>query len=325
MFVPFMYGVLTYIGVNGYIIIFTVLYMGAELFQACDIPWRFYFYSASGCIGVGILGGAYTMANLYLYQLLGTSMYAGLYLSLIGFGVYVAVLILVACIDIKRAERHCEGFGEEGKLLRNPAAEADMDRLPGLARSLAPFAAIVVVSVALKNAVGALCAGVLVCAIVFPGVRRRLIALSAEGVQLCFSTVLNAAGTMGVAAVITAVPGYMVISGAIGKMPPLLGCVVQTLLISFFTANTSTAFPNFGISMADRIVGAGFSREIAHRILSASTFSSMAPHSPGLINAVSLTKVPYKDALFTLVVTCWIPGALALAVILLCAYCGVCV
>ena len=61
MFVPFMYGVLTYIGVNGYIIIFTVLYMGAELFQACDIPWRFYFYSASGCIGVGILGGAYTM------------------------------------------------------------------------------------------------------------------------------------------------------------------------------------------------------------------------------------------------------------------------
>ena len=64
--------------------------------------------------------------------------------------------------------------------------------------------------------------------------------------------------------------------------------------------------------MLEHFTAAGLSAETAHRLMTITTFSSMAPHNAGISNAATVLKLPYSSCLKLYVIFTYIPGICSL-------------
>jgi len=318
LLVPVLYFVLCYVGISGFVVVFTVVPIARDLFEETDTPWRLYCCAGAQTMGAGMLAGSVQAVNIYASKVCGTSLTAGAALSLLGTGTFWAVTVAMLRAAVKRAERRGEGFLPSGAGIQARTVDAGLpeEQLPGLLASLLPLAALLALCIGLNwDVVPALAAA---CTLTVAACRRNLIPVLKNsliaGATAAYGPILNVSVTYGIGIVIKSLEGFSYFEALLSRLPALTQGAGLGLLAAFIMASATAPVPAFGPQILESYLGAGLSVETAHRLMTFTTFSSIAPHNAGIPNAVSALCLPYADCLRMYALFSYIPGTAALAV-----------
>ena len=317
LLVAALYFVLCYVGITGFVVVFTVLPIARDLFQRTNTPWRLYCCGGAQSIAATFLVGSLQAGNVYAIDVCGTTLTASPLLSLIATAVFQAVFLLLLRMTARKVEREGEGFLPSGEGIL--AAEVDTglseDRLPSLPLSLLPAVTVVFLAAGLGlPVVPVLCLGCLLTIVTCWSNLRPILKTSlARGVMSSAGPVLGVAATYAIGVVIRSMEGFSYFEELRGLLPNLAqGCGLG-LLSSFIMASVIAPIPAFGGQMLDSFTAAGLSAEAAHRMMTITTFTSIAPHNAGISNAAAVLKLPYSKCLRLYLFFTYIPGICALA------------
>lgn len=325
LFVPTMYMILSYVGISGFVIVFTVLHMARDLYQEIDVPWRLYCYGGATSVGTCLLGGSLQISNIQLSQMYGTPLTAAMGLSVVGFVVFYLVVVLLARLDIRKAERTGETFMDSGAAFANPDIgknAGEPEDLPKVGYALVSMAAVVVCAVVFHVLVGILI-GILLNIVFFRKYIPDLKATITTGVTSGFGPALNVAATVGLSTLVATAPGFSIVTNALSGFSPMYFGVTVIALVSLLTAAPSGALSAFGPRIFESMTAAGYSAAVTHRIIGASLFTCVGPHSPGVVNTSALARVEYRKSVPVYLKMSMIPGFFGLLAMLLCVQFGI--
>ena len=316
LLVAVLYFVLCYVGITGFVVVFTVLPIAKDLFQRTDTPWRLYSCGGAQTIVSIFLVGSLQAGNLYATDVCGTTLNAAPLISIVSVVVFQAVYLVMLHITARRAETQGEGFLPSGEGILNTEVNEGLpeERLPSLPLSLFPLAVVLFLATGLGLPVEpVLCLGCLLTVLVcWPNLRPILRSSLSQGVIASTNPVLGVAATYAIGVVIRSLEGFTYFEALLGQLPPLAqGCGVG-FLASFIMASSTAPIPAFGSQMLEHFTATGLSPELAHRMMTITSFSSMAPHNAGISNAATVLKLPYASCLKLYVIFTYIPGICAL-------------
>ena len=316
LLVATLYFVLCYVGITGFVVIFTVLPIARDLFERTDTPWRFYCCGGAQSIAATFLVGSLQAGNVYAIDVCGTTLNASPLLSLVAFGTFQAVFLLLLRIAARDVDRSGEGFLPSGTGIL--AAEVDKgvaeDRLPSLPMSLLPAAVVLLLAAGFGlPVVPVLCLGCLLTVVTcWSNLRPILKSSLSKGVMSSTGPVLGVAATYAIGISIRSMEGYSFFEVLLSALPDLAqGCGLG-LLSSFIMASAIAPIPAFGNQMLEHFTAAGLSAEASHRMMTVTAFTSIAPHNAGITNAATVLRLPYSKCLKMYLLFTYIPGVCTL-------------
>ncbi|HFI0463549.1 TPA: hypothetical protein ACGO1T_000392 [Streptococcus suis] len=322
-FVPLMYAILSYVGVSGLVIVYTVIDVSAELFKKFNIPWRLYTNGGSAVIGTLFIGGSLQLTNITPSQFTGQPITAAMGLSLICALVFYAYQAFFIMYDLKVAEKRGEGFDETGAAFyASMAANAGEDQdLPPILLSILPIVVMIFMAGVLKTDVlYSIVVGCLLCILLFYKRYKSLNRTITGALTSAYGPIFGVAATSAIGAVLKVVPGFALVTAGLSNFSPMVRGVALISLVSFITSTGAGAINSFGAEVNTIFTQqAGLSAAVSHRLMTIASSTSLSMHSPGVNNAMELAKLEYKKGIFVYLRTGLLGGILSLvtAVILI--------
>lgn len=317
LILPIFYFALSYAGVSAFVLVFTVISIGRELFEECDVPWKYYCYGSAGIFPAIVLGGSLYSTNIIATEGYGVAPTAGMSLSIILCAVIWIVLALLIKLDMNKLAKTNEGFLPSGAPIKQLqiAEQIKEEDLPNPFLSMVPLV-IPIIMIILFSAdvlVSLTAASAFVLVAFFKQFKSIKQSLS-DGISAAGMPLIYVSGAVGLTTIIKAAPGFEVVVQYLDGLPGVFGGVVMVMLTTAIVASSSSSLPTFLPDISAQMLGAGLSSEIAARLTVVSGFTAMVPHNPGIINAVALTKLDFKSAAWLYFKAMTIPGFVATVV-----------
>lgn len=327
LFVPFLYFTLTYIGINGFVIAFTVMPIAKSLFEETNTPWRIYTCAGTQTINAAMLSGSLSQASVTAGEACGTGVNGGLKISLIMVTCYTIITLIMYAFLAAKLYRTKEGFFPSGKAISESqlAVGVSEDQLPSLPASLIPLLVVLILNViAHVNVVVALTGGCLATiAVGFKNLRGKMKKTLASGVVSCYAPLLSVAATVGFGTALKGLQGFSVVNNAFSTMPPLYNGLTLGFFSAFITANATTPSASFGPELMALFGQAGLTMETSEKLICWMACASMSPHNAGFANVEAVMKLPYKEALRNYTLYTYVPAFITIAVAILCINLGI--
>lgn len=242
---------------------------------------------------------------------------SGFALSVIMVGVAFVTLAMILKLDMTASQKKQEGFLPTGEPIKKlqiaaPIPEAD---LPGLMSSAIPLLVPIIAIIALKaDVLVAMSSGIVLAFLLGrKNVKSLQVTLSA-GIVASIVPVVNVAAAAGLAGIISITPGYKIIAAALAGLPPMFAGSGIIMMMSAVIGSSSSPIPAFLPYVVERMGASGVSPDIGARLAVGSSFTYMTPHNPGVVNAVSLTRLPLTQAAWVYFKTTFFPGLFAFVV-----------
>lgn len=325
--VPVLYFILSYVGISGFVLVFTIMPIAKELFESTDTPWRMYCFGGPQAVGATFLVGSLQAGNIYASDVCGTTTMAGVLPSLIAIAVWIVVTIFLLRFMLKKSVAKGEGFLTDGAAIKASASAAQLpdDQLPNFWVSILPLVLVIVLSAAFKVPVipALLYSCILAILLFWKNISKTLKSTLTNGITSCFGAVFTVAATFAMGSVIKILPAFGSIMTAFNSLPGLLGGVGLTVLSAFIMASASSNIAAFGSTILESFTNAGLENGVAHRLMTINGFSCMGPHNAGIANATAVTKIQYKRCLTVYMLATWVPGGCAAIVTVALAALGV--
>ena len=326
--------VLTYGGVSLFVVVFAVYPFAAEMFRQSDIPKRL----IPGTIALGAftftmdaLPGTPQIQNIIPTTFFKTTTYAAPWLGIIG----AAFILVVGLTHLewrrRQAVKKGEGYGTGHS--NEPESVADtklanpwiaifplvlvgvlnrvftslIPRVFGDTFTIAvpdhPVTVQVAPLVAIWAVEGALLIGILsVFAFAFKTVMAKFSEGSKAAVAGSLLATMNTASEYGFGAVIAALPGFLLVAGALRSIPnPLVNEAITISTLAGITGSASGGLSIALATMADTFIhtanAAGIPLEVLHRIASmASGGMDTLPHNGAVITLLSVTGLSHRQS-----------------------------
>jgi H+/gluconate symporter-like permease len=302
-FVPLLYIILSYVGISGFVIVFTVLYIGMELFRECDIPWRMYCMGGASVASTMILGGSIQVANVAAAEITGTkSLTAGMGISIVGFALFVVTMIIMIRFELQGAEKRGETFMTTGtEFVKTSQSSGSAEGLPNIIISVIPMIAVIACAILGINVSLALLIGCLLSVILYwkwlnEGGNTWLKVVG-EGMTSAYVPLMSVCCTVAMGSVIKVLPGFDQLLAMMGSLPDVAQGVGLMAVFSFMMASSTTAVPAFGEVVFQKFSAAGLTPALSHRLmLMSSAPFAIVFHNAGVVNASTLAKIEYKHA-----------------------------
>lgn len=315
LLVPALYFALTYAGISGFVVVFTVLPIAKDLFEQTDTPWRLYCCGGAQTISSAVLAGSLQASNVYAGSVCGTPITAAPLLSVIATAVFLLVSLVMLRLTAARVERTGEGFLPSGAGIRQAQVDEGMpeERLPQLLPSLLPLGVVLFLAAGLGwDVVTALLLGCLLTVAVcrknlLPTLKRSL----SLGASASFGPTINVAATYAIGAAIKGLAGFAFFEGLLSRLPDMAQGAGLGMLAAFIMASVTAPIPAFGEQMLAHFSNAGLTAAMAHRMMLVTSFTSIAPHNAGISNAASMLHLPYGSCLKVYMIYTYIPGICA--------------
>jgi H+/gluconate symporter and related permeases len=325
-FLVLMYFILTYVGIHGFIIVFTVLAIGRELAVELDIPWRFYCYGSGGILPGYFLAGSLSSVNAKSMDLTGTTAVSGALLSIIMAVIFFAVHIIIVRADIAKSERKGEGFMDTGAEIHKAqiASVTESDDLPALGLALIPLVVMLVVAATGAAIMTALTVGIVLCLVCFHKslMNKAILSTISGGAVAVFPSLINVCGCAALGTVVRSVAGYAVIEATLGSFSAMTAGIALTMFGTAILGSSTSSMAAFGPQYVGFYTEAGLSAASQNRIISLAA-NFYPPHNPGVVNAASTAKIPYKSAAWIYFKGSFFPTVAALVVTLILVAVGV--
>lgn len=328
MLVPVLYFILSYVGISGFVLVFTIMPIAKNLFESTDAPWRLYCFGGPQAVSATMLIGSLQAGNIYAADACGTSTTAGIGLSLVAVAVWWIVTIVLIRMFLKSAEKNGETFITDGagiKAAPDMGAGISENDLPSLPASLLPLVLVILLSaVAKMPVVPALFISCLASVMVFyKNLKASLKTSLTSGLTGCYGPVFTVAATFAIGSVIKSLPAFAIFTTALNNLPGLLAGSGLGMISALIMASVSSPIPVFGGQMMESYVSAGLSAGAAHRLMTITGWTCMAPHNAGISNACAVTKISYTRCLKVYMTATMIPGAVCMIVCLLLSGMGI--
>jgi H+/gluconate symporter-like permease len=326
---------LTYGGVSIFVAVFAVYPFAAELFRRADMPKRL----IPATIGLGTLTftmdalpGTPQIQNIIPTSFFGTTAWAAPWLGLVGSLIIAGAGFLYLHWRLASLKRAGEGYGDN--LLNEPEIVLDAPpvhpliaflpllvvgltnlalsvliprlgqtasvSLPGLDK---PVAVEVAQAAALWAVEGALLLGIATIVVsAFPAIRRRFAVASPVAVGGALLAATNTAVEYGFGAVISALPGFLVVRDQLRLIDdPLLSTAVSVTALAGITGSASGGMSIALAAMAEQFTtasdAAGIPREVLHRIAAmASGGMDTLPHNGAVITLLAVTGLTHRQS-----------------------------
>ena len=337
--------ILTYFGVSLFVVVFAVYPFAAELFRQSDIPKRLIpgtIALGSFTFTMDSLPGTPQIQNIIPTTFFKTDIYAAPILGTIG-AVFILICGLTYLEWRRRAAAKTgEGYAVAGVELVNEPVPFEHEKLANpfiailplimvgvmnfvftklipefygdkytfvpaaVGKAAAPVVQTVKSVAALWAVEGALLIGILTV-FIFGG--RAVFSKFAEGSKSAIGGALlasiNTASEYGFGSIIAALPGFIVVAGALSAIPnPLVNEAITVTALAGITGSASGGMGIALAAMADTFIqnaqAAGIPLEVFHRVASmASGGMDTLPHNGAVITLLMVTglthRVSYKD------------------------------
>lgn len=315
LLVPALYFILCFVGISGFVVVFTVLPIAKDLFLQTNTPWRLYCCAGAQTISAAIMAGSLEAANVYAADVCGTSLSAGMLLSFIAVGVFTLVSLLMLWITFRQIQASGEGFLPSGAAIMDAAVDGGLseDKLPSLPLSIFPLLLIVFLAAVLEwNVILVLFLGcVLTTVVCWKNLRNSFRSTLAQGTAVSFGPIINVSATYAIGVVIRDLEGFSLFQAMLGTLPDLLQGAGLGLLAAFIMGSITAPIPAFGPQMLEHFSNAALSAATSHRLILISCFTSIAPHNAGISNAASVLRLPYSTCLKGYMLYTYVPGVCA--------------
>ena len=297
--------ILTYGGISGMVIIFTLLPIGKEMFEKLDMPWHLCMLMTYGSASAAIwLVGSPQIQNLLPMDILGTKATAGLGLSIIAIVLGTIFWALYAFYCVRKAKKEDEHFLPTGaRIQQDPTfGEVELDDAPNFIVSLIPSIVLIVLLNVFELPIAVCCfVGIIVTIILFykrmgmAGLKKSL----ADGITNCAAVVFGVCSCYGLGTAIQAVSGYEYVVNALYSLPG--GSYFQFFIaITIMCGVTGSGQSGLSIglsSLADHYLDLGLNANAMHRIgVIACSGLDTLPHNSSVVMCLNYSKLTYKEA-----------------------------
>jgi H+/gluconate symporter-like permease len=327
--------ILSYGGVNVFVVIFTIYPIAVVLFKEADMPKR--LIAGAVALGAGTftmtaLPGTPAIQNLIPAQVLGTPATAapilGIVASIIMFGLGFWYLSWQSRVALTKNEHFVPGPNDDMQKL----SLADTEQLPDWRLSFLPLVCVIGLIVFLKNihpiyaVTIALAAGTLLTYVLFwKRIDNPLNTLN-SGVAQSVMALLNTAAIVGFGFVVKNVVAFKsFMSFALSlPFPPLASAACAVNIMAGITGSASGGLTIFMKTMGPAYMKMGIDPDILHRICSvASGGLDSLPHSGAVITMLMVMGLTHKEGYKDLGVVTVIFPIFATIVIILLALMGI--
>ncbi|MDZ3832613.1 MAG: GntP family permease [Sphingopyxis sp.] len=341
---------LTYGGVVVFVVIFAMYPLGLRLLKEADIPKR--LFCAALALGAGTftltaLPGTPSIQNIIPTLTLGTDLYAAPLLGVAGGAIMFALGMFYLEWQRRRAKAVGEGFdpapGDPVGTTVGADGQAVDGGLPSWGMALLPLAVVIGIILAPRLAGAALSApiadfaaaqpvmwpslallvGSLVGLLLFPAVRRRMLAVMGDGVQDAVVPLFATSVVIGFGGVVVQTAGFGHFASALVAFDdyPLLSMFGAVSTVSGITGSASGGLQIFMQTLAPQYLAMGIAPDELHRlaVMASGGFDSL-PHCGAVIAMLAITRLSHRQAYFDVaVVTVAIPVVATLSCIALAA------
>ncbi|UCH33494.1 MAG: GntP family permease [Armatimonadota bacterium] len=325
--------ILSYGGVNVFILVFTVYPLGLALIKHANLPKRLLagaFALGAGTFTMTALPGTPAIQNIIPSQALGTPATAAP-----AVGIVAAIVMFFLGYSYlrwqgRKAARTGDGF-VPGPADEVASLDLDPRDMPHWLVSLVPLAVVVGIIVTasllpLKPPLAwvnvGLAAGCVVGVVVFWRRLKAPNATLAQGAANSAVPLINTSAVIGFGAVVAAVPAFTMFGDFVMgvKLPPLVSAAFSVNVIAGLVGSASGGLRIFMETLGPDYVRLGVDPALLHRISSiASGGLDSLPHSGAVITTLAVMGMTHRDAYKEIfVVTVLVPLA-ALGVALLVA------
>ncbi|MFC2949695.1 GntP family permease [Virgibacillus sediminis] len=299
--------ILTYGGINVYVVIFAVLPIAKPLFKEMDIPWHLFmaaFFFGSATFTMTMLPGTPSIQNIIPTEYFGTTVSAA---PLTG-TVAAATLIILNFYYLKHVLKKSENRGESYHSMKNLEAATDeeeeksyqLKKKPRFFVSLIPpVFLLVVLNFFQVEVLYALMLSVLLCMAVFwPYIEKKIRTIN-MGATNTVLPIVNTSADVGYGAVIAASTGFSVLSQALTNIPgsPLFSLYLSTSMLAGITGSASGGLGIAMEALSATYLELDINPEVLHRIavIGSSGFDAL-PHNGGVITFLAVAGLTHKDA-----------------------------
>lgn len=340
---------LTYGGVNVFIVIFTVYPLGLGLMRAANIPKRLFMAAASlgaGTFTMTAMPGAPSFQNIIAARIGGTPLTAAPVAGLIASAIILALGLAYLEWQRKRAAARGEGFVAaptdvvpempEGSRLPHwgvaalpMAAVLGTIMTPLLLMGIAPpaegdesaYAQLLTLAVTnpLNWTVVAMAGGTLLGFILFRKTLSQPLVTMGHGAESAIMPLFNTAVVIGFGGVVKATPAFETFSTVMleSGVNPLVSAVASINIMAGIMGSATGALQIFATSLGPHYLGMGLNPDVLHRIVAigAGGLDSL-PHSGAIITTLTIMGLSHREAYKdTAVVTILIPLVAVVALI----------
>lgn len=319
-FLVLMYFICTYVGIHGFIVVFTVLPIGRELFHDLNIPWRYYCYGSGGCIAAYYLLGSVSSVPSVAATLSGSHVGALPVLSVLMTVLYFVFDAVFINLDVSSHMKKGEGFlpgGDEIWKLQMESYKGQEGDVPMLYQAAIPMVVMIVIAASGIPTMVALTVGC-VLAVAFMGnrLKGKIKSTINGGATSVFVALINVCGAAALGTVIKNMAGYTFISDRLNNADPLFAGVFLAMFGTLLLGSSSSSMPAFGEQVVGYFQEAGLSAAATFRLFTAVGNFMYPPHNTGVVNASGTGKIPYKDAVIIYIKSTLFPNVFVIAITL---------
>ena len=326
---PVFYTLMSYVGISGFVIAFTVVFIARDLLETLDLPMIFYPYGAAGGIHPGYaMAGSLAASNVAATEGFGVAMGSGVILGFVNMIVYYIVLVVLIKLDIKKYRKAGEGFLPSGAPLIAANAGKKVpteEEMPSFIVAIIPMIVPIVCIMAFKmGAVPSLLVAILVCVLLNLKKFNNFPATLTEGLNSGVMPVVGVAAANGFATCLRGTAGFAMIHTLLSSLPGLVPPIVMMTGMCFVVGSNTSFLPAFIDIFREWMLPLGLSAEACARLIAIAGYSNMPPHNPGVINGITLSKLPFGKASLQYLKASLIPGTVSLIVCVFLASMGIC-
>ena len=303
LFVPIMYMIMSYVGVSGFVVVYTVLDIAKHVYRKNDVPWRMFTYGGATFLVTMVLPGNLQLNNIAAAGFCGTTVTAAPLLGLCCGVALIVIDFLVIFWDAKRSEKNGEGFMDTGAafVASDPDADSELDTdtssLPSLVQAVIPLVVMIVLAAVVKlHIVICLAVGIILCFVVMPGRIKNPMETITVGITNSIGQIMGVASASAVGTCLKAAAGYTVIMSGLATLPSVLGGTLMILVMSFCAASSTGGLNPVGADAFALFTAGGLTPATSHRLMTLCALTSVPPQSAGIVNTCNILKVPYKKA-----------------------------
>lgn len=319
--------VLTYGGVNVFVVIFILIPMAVPIFRQYDIAWPL--------VVIPIFGGGatYTMTmmpaspslhNVVPSNALGTPLTAAPLVGILTSIAAIAFILIYMKVALARSQARGEVF--EATVDMGVTEAPDVDK-PSFAVSILPIVTLLVMIMALSSVnqiiIYALLVATVMSAVLFrhylvqKDVINQVTAESLTSVMATGSTIAFGSFAVGVPAFASVFDSILAIPGN-----PYISLSVGTMVLAGITASSVGAEGIAVRSFAPTYVGMGLEPETIHRAIAISAGTSLFPHNGFLAVFNGLAKLTLKQSYVRAFISLHVPHYIGIVILVILASLG---
>lgn len=321
---------LTYGGVVVFVVIFAMYPLGLKLLAEANLPKRLFLGAialGAGTFTLTALPGTPSIHNVIPSVALGTDLYAGAWLGVLGGTLMFALGMWYLEYERKKAISNGETFDPAPTDSLPTATEGD-ETLPHWSMALLPLAIVLLIIVSprlLTSATGllgdlmrfgsqqpilwpsiALVMGSALASLLFPLVRAKALDIWGTGTQESIMPLISTAAVIGFGGVVTQTQGFQVFTHLLAEssLPPLLSMFTSVSVVSAITGSASGGLQIFMETMAPLYLEQGIHPEALHRLVAmASAGFDSLPHCGAVVAMLTITGMTHKGGYKEVAVT----------------------